>query len=53
MSQGSQKAAALLDQMNFFALPQILLSFGQAEAVVLIMMRFVEAAAAVGEPFFR
>ena len=39
--------------MNFFALPQTLVKFAQAEAVVLIMMRYVDAAAAFVEQFFR
>ena len=51
--QGSQRAEVLLDSMHFFALPQTLLSFAQGEAVVLVMMRFVEAVTAFGEPAFR
>jgi len=39
--------------MDFFALPQTLLKFAQAEAEVLIMMRYVDAAAAFGEQFSR
>ncbi|DBA95921.1 TPA: hypothetical protein ACH3X1_001448 [Trebouxia sp. C0004] len=52
-SQGRQHAKSLLDGMDFFALPQTLVKFAQAEAVVLIMLRYVDAAAAFGERFFR
>ena len=43
----------LLDNMHFFPESQTLLAYGQGEAVVMVMMRFVEAAAALGEAFFR
>ncbi|KAL0036203.1 hypothetical protein WJX79_007899 [Trebouxia sp. C0005] len=52
-SQGRQRAKSLLDGMDFFALPQTLVKFAQAEAVVLVMMRYVDATAAFGEQFFR
>ncbi len=52
-AQGCQRAKSLLDGMDFFALPQTLVKFGRAEAVVLILMRYVDAAAAFGEQFFR
>lgn len=51
--QSRQQAQTLLDNMHFFSLSHTLLSYGQGEAVVMVMMRFVEAAAALGEPFFR
>lgn len=52
-AQGCQRAKTLLDGMNFFALSPTLVKFAQAEAVVLIVMRYVDAAAAFGEQFFR
>ena len=52
LMQDTQQAEELLSRMNFFKLPHVLASFGQSEAVLLIMMRFVEAAA-FGEAFFR
>lgn len=51
--QSSHQAQTLLDTMGFFFLSHTLLLYGQGEAVVMLMMRFVEAAAALGEPFFR
>ena len=51
--QGGQRAQALLDDMRIHSLSSTLLSYGQGEAVVTVMMRFLEAAAAFGEPFFR
>ena len=43
----------LLDNMHFFSVSHTLLAYGQGEAVVMVMMRFVEAAAILGEAFFR
>ena len=51
--QSSQLAQMLLDNMRFFSLAHTLLAYGQGEAVVMVMMRFVEAAAAMGDAFFR
>ena len=51
--QSSQQAQSLLDNMGFFSLSHTLLLYGQGEAVVMVMMRFVEAAAALGDAFFR
>lgn len=51
--QSSHQAQTLLDHVGFFPLSHTLLLYGQGEAVVMVMMRFVEAAAALGEPFFR
>lgn len=51
--QSSQRAQTLLENMHFFSVAHTLLAYGQGEAVVTVMMRFVEAAAALGEPFFR
>ena len=51
--QANQQAGTLLKDMDFFGLPHVLTSFGQSEAVLLILMRFVEAAAALGDTFFR
>lgn len=43
----------LLDNMHFFSVSHTLLAYEQGEAVVMVMMRFVEAAAILGEGFFR
>ena len=43
----------LLDNMRFFSVSHTLLAYGQGEALVLVMMRFIEAAAALGDSFFR
>lgn len=51
--QSCERAQMLLDNMHFFSVAHTLLAYGQGEAVVTVMMRFVEAAAALGEPFFR
>ena len=51
--QAVQQAETLLKAMDFVGLPHVLASFGQSEAVLLILMRFVEAAAALGDAFFR
>lgn len=51
--QSSERAQMLLDNMHFFSVAHTLLAYGQGEAVVTVMIRLVEAAAALGEPFFR
>lgn len=47
------QAAALLKDIDFFSLPLTLLDAAQAEAVVQAMMRFLDAAAALGDDFLR
>lgn len=47
------QAAALLNDIDFFSLPQSLVDAAQAEAVVQIMLRFLDAAAALGDGFLR
>ena len=51
--QSNERAQMLLDNMHFFSVSHTLLAYGQGEAVVMVMMRFVEAAAILGEAFFR
>lgn len=47
------QAAALLKDIDFFSLPQTLLDAAHAESVVQAMMRFLDAAAALGDDFLR
>lgn len=43
----------MLKDIDFFSLPQTLVDAAQPEAVVQVMMRFIDAAAALGDDFIR